>query len=72
MRIKGDCQASHNAAAWVKKKYNINGWALCYDQLEREFKCKVTVGYRHDSWYVPDWIDFEDERDAVMFILRWS
>ena len=72
MRINGDSQASNNAAAWIKQKYNIGGWTPFFDKFEREFKCEVTVGDRNDGWYVPDWIDFEDERDGIMFILRWS
>ena len=72
MRIKGDSQASNNAAAWLKEKYHIPDWTPFADRFEEEFNCKLTTGDRNDSWYVPDWIDFEDERDGIMFILRWS
>ena len=67
MTIRLDNSAMiENSAKYVREKYNIPLYTRITKEFEKEFKCKIL----HDDYNGQ--IIFEDEKDELMFILRWS
>lgn len=67
MTIRLDNSAMiENSAKYVREKYNIPSDTRITKEFEKEFKCKIL----HDDYNGQ--IIFEDEKDELMFILRWS
>ena len=60
----------NRAAAFVRQKYNIsNQNQICSDVFEREFRCKLIYCKTDLS---ENFIEFDSDSDATMFMLRFS
>lgn len=57
-----------NAATWLRNHYNVKSHNDIGELFENEFNCRInTVGFfEHYS------IDFPNESDAMLFVLKWS
>jgi hypothetical protein len=71
--IKGDSDASNNAASYIRKKYGIELSIPIAVQFEREFNCILDFGDMPiDGYIAPDWIQFETEQEMALFLLRFT
>jgi hypothetical protein len=72
MIIQGNNEALNNAAIWLRQELNIHPNQTIFAEFEEYFNCKITVRDRTDPWYMPSLVEFANENDAMMFLLRWS
>lgn len=58
-----------SAALWVRDHYNVLPGEEVQQRFEKEFKCKVHMNYTDFDHYCK--LDFENEHDATIFLLKW-
>ena len=73
-KIDGGCEASNKAAAYVREKYNIPLNNSVIEKFEYEFNCQCQYFNPgpQDPWEHPVYIQFQNEHEACMFMLRWT
>lgn len=59
-----------NAVRWLRSYKNIPGQIIIFDQFESYFNCKIITS--DSAFWNPISIEFNNEVDATMFVLRWS
>lgn len=73
MRISASSSAVANAANWLREYKKIPWHLVVHEEFEEYFNCKVIVQDDPITHLAcTEFVEFEDEKNAVMFLLRWS
>jgi hypothetical protein len=62
--------AVRNAVKWLRSYKKVPGQIIIFDQFELYFKCKIITS--DSAFWDPISIEFDNEIDATMFLLKWS
>ena len=70
--LPGDHPALENAAIWLREYLNIPVQETVFEQFEEYFDCRIDVDNRKDYFMQPNKVVFENNKDLMTFLLRWS
>ena len=62
--------AYRNAGLYIKKTFQLSSMDKIVKKMEEKFDLKYIVDPHNYS--APHFLEFKTEKDAAMFILRWS
>ena len=72
MIVQGDHPALNTAAAWLRDRFQIPDSETIVELFEQYFDCEIFIENRCDPWMYPDYVIFDSDQHAMMFLLRWS
>lgn len=69
--ISGWATSAINAATWLRKELKIPAYNSMRDEFEQYFNCKIVDTDILDNSWAGTEIHFENDDDALLFLLRW-
>lgn len=71
MKIQPHSTAIQNAGRWFRDYAQIPSHTIIYPEFEKYFNCQVH--YKQDDMFtIIDYIEFENDGDGLLFLLKWS
>jgi hypothetical protein len=70
--LPGDHYALENAAIWLREHLNIPEQCTVFEPFEEYFNCRIDVDDRVDNWMQPNCVVFDNSKDLMAFLLKWS
>ena len=71
-RISADHPAVQNASSWLRSHLGISPQSSISTHFNVYFNCEIEYGVSNDLFHHTVSIMFDDEAEAMMFILKWS
>lgn len=70
--LPGDHPALENAAIWLRREFCIPTECTVFDVFEKYFNCRIVVDDRTDNWMMPTRVEFVNEKECILFLLKYS
>lgn len=71
LTYNGEIDAFNNAAIWLREHLDIPQQCTIFNEFEEHFNCRLLGVDRGDSFACPSYVQFNTERDAIAFFLKW-
>lgn len=72
MKILASDHSVKNAAMWLREYLSIPPQEAIFEKFENHFRCKIVSKTDVlNKWWEAEWVEFENDKDATLFVLRW-
>ena len=73
VKISARHPAVQKSAQWLRDHFNIPANQIIFPDYENYFNCKIVSTVDPvTKWWNVDYIEFQNEPNTTMFLLKWS